>query len=48
MRDISDEQIDSLSKLIDSDEATFKKLTKHSAMNRIKRVQWLRNIQFNN
>lgn len=48
MRDISDEQIASLSKLIDSDEATFKKLTKHSAMNRIKRVQWLRNIQFNN
>lgn len=47
MRPISDEQLHSLSQLPTSDEATFKKLTKHSALSRIKYPQWLRNIKFN-
>lgn len=44
--DISAERINELESLMDADEFTFKKMTKHSAMNRIKYYQWKRNLSF--
>lgn len=43
--DLSDQRLKELSELIDADEATFKHSTKHSAINRVKHWQWLRNIR---
>ena len=44
--DITPERILELESLMTADESTFKKITKHSAMNRIKYYQWKRNLSF--
>ena len=41
---LSDSDKDRLEQLADADEATFKKATRHMALNRIKYAQWKRNI----
>lgn len=40
---LSDEHKDQLESLKDADPATFKRLTKHTALSRIRHTQWLRN-----
>ena len=42
--EITEERLEQLQSLPNVDEATFRRLTRHSAMNRIKYPQWQRNI----
>lgn len=42
---LSDQRKDELNNLYSADETAFRRATKHSAINRIKHWQWIRNIQ---